>query len=403
MKKYKIIFFIFTFLLTIILLTPAIDTTLPHFPITTHLTNSASPFSFYSIHAYENTNSNYEYKENTIYYQIQETAHEPFDDLSISIEDTVVDDTVFQEYNAIVFLEKINYTYELYDITMDDADTLTIVLSYYANTESTEYLHGGMILIPKWYQFKNINFMIHTNDAPSKQAITKSHSTSYIPNSSRHYTPIKISSNLIKTYSIKKYQAVYYVKITDMKTLKKLIEDFELEVTSSDLEKYESILSYRNLVITINDDFYFSCHAKTEFDEHYNELWDTEKLELEVTVSPKDTDTKFTYLIFNFIPKSVHCDTIEFNYTEKVLENYENNEIKVSKSEALEIAKNYFDPNSEIESFIGPYNENYMEFLYSYHFFDFTYRNMWCLSGRKNSYYRTIYVDATTGEIKIEM
>lgn len=401
MKKYKIILFLFTFLLTLILFTPAVDTTLPHFPITTHLTNSASPFSFYAIHAYENTNSNYEYEEDTIYYQVQETAHEPFDDLSIFIEDTVVDDTVFQEYNAIVFLEKINYTYQLYDITMDDTNTLTIVLSYYANTESFEYLHGGMILIPKWHPFKDIHFRIHTDDESPKQTIIKNDSTTYTP--SRYYSPLKISSNLIKKYSLQKYQALYYVKITDMKTLKELIEDFELEVSAYNLEKYEFVFSYRNLILTINDDFYFSCYAKTSLDENYNDLWDTEKLKLEVTVSPKDTNTQFTYLIFNFIPKSVNCDIIEFNYTEKVLEKYENNEIKVSKSDALEIAKNYFDPNSEIESFIGLYNENYMEFLYSYHFFDFTYQNMWCLSGRKNSYYRTIYVDATTGEIKIEM
>ena len=404
MKKYKILTFIFSFILALLLFTPTTDNVIPYFPITTTPTTSASPFSFYSIHAYKNANSNYEYEENIIYYQIQETANESFDDLNIYIEAAVLDDTIFQEYNAIVFLENINYTYKLNNIASDDNDILNICLNYYANTESTEYLHGGMILIPKWYQFKDIKFSINDNNNSQNQVVIKNHSTTYMPNNTKYYSQIKISSNLLEKYSMKKYETLYYFKITDIETLKKLIDDFDLEVTSSDLEKYESIFSYRNLIIVYNDDTYFYCYPRTYLDENYNDLWNTEKLQLNVTVSPKEKDTKFTYLAFNFIPKEVNCDTIEFNYEEKRIHNYDNNEILITKNDALTIAKGYFDSDSEIESFIGLYDQNYLGFAYYPTLFpEQFFRNMWSLSGKKNSYYRTIYVDATTGEIKIEM
>lgn len=404
MKKYKILTFFVTFILTLFLLSPTTNNVIPYFTLTTTPTTSDSPFSFYSINAYKNKNSKYEYEENVIYYQVQETANEPFDDLNISIEDTVLEDTVFQEYNAIIFLENIDYTYKLHSITNDDNDILNISLEYYANTETTEYLHGGMILIPKWYQFKDIKFSIYNNNNSQNQLVIKNHSNTYIPDNTKYYSPIKISSNLIEKYSMQKYETLYYFKITDIETLKKLIYDFDLEVTLYDLEKYESIFSYRNLIIVYNDDTYFYCSPKTSLDKNYNNLWNTEKLQLDVTVSPKEKTTQFAYLTFNFIPKKVNCDTIEFNYEEKRIDNYNNNEILITKNDALKIAKNYFDSNSEIKSFIGLYDQNYMGFAYYNTLFpEKIFQNMWSLSGKKNSYYRTIYLDATTGEIKIEM
>lgn len=296
-------------------------------PINTYISKAQAVFSFYPIYAYK---GEYEYDKDTIYYQISQSIDEKFNDLNFYFYDYVMEDNIFDKFNAIIFIKDNPKTFKMWDIKVDENNILNIYLETYADTENMEVVNGGIILIPKEFEFADINFYTTENETTTIEKRVES--TSFY--SQKYYSDKKITSNLIEKYNIEKFNNIYCLRVYDFQTLINFINEFEIEIPSNELKRFEEYLKYRNLILTINDDYYFETEPKTTKDENLNIIWDKQKLKLNIKIAQKQEETLFSYIIIDPIPKFVNIENIEITNEKLEMKNYINNPIKINKEEA---------------------------------------------------------------------
>lgn len=236
MKIKNIIFvalFIFAFILFIILIfhNNLKDSTTSNIPTNSPLTvvtkESPKYFDFFSIYSYSSYNSKIQsqYDSNTIFYDVLYEFNSTIYDFLIYSKDLDYTPDLFENYNVLAFLTMSDYSFKLdsdgIQFEDENEEFLTVNLienvheNYYNNGNSDPiYMQpqyfGGVILLPKHYILKDINFNIKSADNSTQYRCEKYHGVDHL----NVFSETLLTPSLSKKHNFNEYSGRILCEIT---------------------------------------------------------------------------------------------------------------------------------------------------------------------------------------------
>ncbi len=409
-KKYIKKFVIFILIFTLITIITIIfqktkgnkESMLTHQNLEIKTSDSIYPYSYYRIYLYINKDDSW--NPDTFYYNFLEKPDDYFCDNTINVEGKILDISIFEKYNVLIFAKKGNYSFTLDSYYLSDSSQLELTLNEYATYENFgefgNCAFGGIFMIPKEEKVEDIKIFLNKRSENDDYIVHKEsiNTPSYYYN---YYSEKLIDKQLINDINLMPYGNFYMKLITSKTELFQVLENLEFINTLDLIDSTNSnFFEFRNILVCCkNSNGYFNCEPEIEKDFYYQDIWHTKNLKIKEYYCDTSQEDYISYYTLIPLPKTVSLENITVESKQVNYKNFEDTPFKINLDTAEKIAQNHFNTTSSLLSnsyleivntkkITDPKSKEYIE--------NPLFKRMWHF---KYNIYNEIYIDASTGEV----